>query len=123
MGGGFPSPERDDDGRRLGAGCDQGDDEEEDQEGDEGVAGAVALPRHGVAVLVQVGFDDDQLQLVDLATRGRRDDLSALHAAAIGVVPYLSATCAHGVSDSRADCRRGCKQSSRNRHLTCARAF
>lgn len=95
MNGGLASPERDDDGRGLGAGRDEGDDEEEDQEGDEGVAGAVALPRNGVAVLVQVGFDNDQLQLVDLATGGRRDDLSALHAAAVGVVPYLSTTHTH----------------------------
>lgn len=60
-------PECDDDGGGLGTGGDEGDDEEEDEERDEGVAGAVALPRQGVAVLVQVGFNDDQLELVDLA--------------------------------------------------------
>lgn len=82
-------PECDDDGWGLGTGGDEGDDEEEDEERDEGVAGAVALPRHGVAVLVQVGFNDDQLELVDLAARGRSDDLSALHTAAVSVVPDL----------------------------------
>lgn len=82
-------PECDDDGRRLGAGGDESDDEEEDEERDECVARAVAFPRHRVAVLVQVGFDDDQLQLVDLTAGGRSDDLSALHTAAVGVVPNL----------------------------------
>lgn len=86
---GSPLPECDDDGWGLGAGRDEGDDEEEDEKGDEGVAGAITLPWHGVAVLVQVRFDDDQLELVDLAAGGRSDDLSALHAAAVGVVPYL----------------------------------
>lgn len=83
-------PERDDDGGGLGARRDQRDDEEEDQEGDEGAAGAVALPRHGVAVLVQVRLDDDQLQLVAaLPAGGRRDDLPALDAGAVRVVPDL----------------------------------
>ena len=82
-------PEGDDDGGGLSAGSDERDDEEEDEEGDEGAAGAVALPRHGVAVLVQVGFNDDQLELVDLAAGGRGDDLSALHTAAVCVVPNL----------------------------------
>lgn len=86
---GSPLPECDNDGWGLGTGRDEGDDEEEDEKGDEGVAGAITLPRHGVAVLVQVRFDDDQLELVDLAAGGRSDDLSALHAAAVGVVPYL----------------------------------
>lgn len=89
------SPECDDDGRGLGTGGDEGDDEEEDQEGDECVARAVALPRHGVAVLVQVGLDDDQLQLVDLAAGGRGDDLPALHAAAVSVVPDLLSNTTH----------------------------
>lgn len=44
-----------------------------------------------MAVLVQVGFDDDELELVDLAAGGRRDDLSALHAGAVGVVSHLEA--------------------------------
>lgn len=84
-------PECDDDGRGLRTGSDEGDDEEEDEERDQSVAGAVALPRHGVAVLVQVGFDDDELELVDLAAGGRSDDLSALHAGAVSVVPHLEA--------------------------------
>lgn len=52
-------PECNDDGRGLGTGSDEGDDEEEDEEGDERVAGAVALPRHSVTVLIQVGFNND----------------------------------------------------------------
>lgn len=85
-------PEGDDDGGGLGAGSDERDDEEEDEEGDEGAAGAVALPRHGVAVLVQVGLDDDELQLVAALPAGRRrDDLPALDAGAVRVVPDLEA--------------------------------
>lgn len=84
-----PLPECDDDGGGLGTGGDERHDEEEDEERDEGVAGAVTLPRHGVAVLIQVGFNDDQLELVDLAAGGRGDDLPALHAAAVSVVPNL----------------------------------
>lgn len=45
-------PEGDDDGGGLGTGGDECDDEKEDEEGDEGAAGAVALPRHRVAILV-----------------------------------------------------------------------
>ncbi|KAG7225078.1 hypothetical protein INR49_014534 [Caranx melampygus] len=75
------STECDNDGGGLGTGGDERDDEEEDEERDEGVAGAVAFPRHGVTVLVQVGFNDDKLELVDLAAGGRSDDLSALDAA------------------------------------------
>lgn len=45
-------PECDDDGRGLGTGGDKSNDKEEDEERDESVAGAVALPRHSVAVLV-----------------------------------------------------------------------
>lgn len=83
-------PERDDDGGGLGAGGDERDDEEEDEEGDEGAAGAVALPRHSEAVLVQVGLHDDELQLVAALTAGRgRDDLPALDAGAVGVVADL----------------------------------
>lgn len=85
-------PEGDDDGGGLGAGSDERDDEEEDEEGDEGAAGAVALPRHGVAILVQVGLDDDELQLVAALPAGRRcDDLPALDAGAVRVVPDLEA--------------------------------
>lgn len=83
-------PEGDDDGGGLRAGSDERDDEEEDEEGDEGVAGAVALPRHGVAVLVQVGLDDDELQLVAALAAGRRRyDLPALDAGALRVVTDL----------------------------------
>ena len=82
-------PECDDDGRRLGTGGDESDNEEEDAEMDERVASAVTFPRHRIAVLIQVSFDDDQLQLVDLAARVGSDDLSALHAATVGVVPDL----------------------------------
>lgn len=83
-------PECDDDGGGLGTGGDECDDEKEDEEGDEGAAGAVALPRHRVAVLVQVGLDDDKLQLVATLTAGRRrDDLSALDAGAVRVVTDL----------------------------------
>lgn len=83
-------PEGDDDGGGLRAGSDERDDEEEDEERDEGVAGAVALPRHGVAVLVQVGLDDDELQLVAaLTARWRRYDLPALDAGALWVVTDL----------------------------------
>lgn len=84
-----PLPECDDDGGRLGTGGDEGDNEEKDEERDECVAGAVTLPRHSVPILIQVGFNDDQLELVDLAARGWSDDLSALHAAAVCVVPHL----------------------------------
>lgn len=52
-------PECDDDGRGLGTGGDKSDDEEEDEERYECVAGAVTFPRHRVAILVQVSFDDD----------------------------------------------------------------
>lgn len=77
-------PECDDDGGGLGARCDERDDEEEDKEGDQGAAGAVALPRHSVAVLIQVGLHDDQLQLVGTLSAGRRrDDLPALDAGAV----------------------------------------
>ena len=82
-------PKSDNDGRGLSAGRDECDDEEEDEEGNEGAAGAVTLPRHGVAVLVQVGLDDDQLQLVDLAVRGGGDDLPALDTRTVRVVPDL----------------------------------
>lgn len=83
-------PEGDDDGGGLGAGSDERDDKEKDEEGDEGVARAVALPRHGVAILVQVGLDDDELQLVAaLAAGRRRDDLPALDAGAVRVVTDL----------------------------------
>ena len=84
-----PLPERDDDGWGLGTGSDESDDEEEDEERDERVAGAVAFPGHSVTVLIQVGLNNDQLQLVDLAAGGRSDDLSALHTATVGVVPNL----------------------------------
>lgn len=61
-------PESDNDGRGLGTGGDEGHNEEEDEERDERVAGAVALPRHSVSILVQVGLNNDQLELVDLST-------------------------------------------------------
>lgn len=64
------SPECDDDGGGLRTRRDERDNEEEDKEGDQGAAGAVALPRHSVAVLVQVGLDDDQLQLVGTLSAG-----------------------------------------------------
>lgn len=82
-------PESDYDSGGLSAGGDECDDEEEDEEGNEGAAGAVTLPRHGVAVLVQVGLDDNQLQLVDLAVRGGGDDLPALDTRTVRVVPDL----------------------------------
>ena len=86
---GGAKPESDYDGGGLCAGGDECDDEEEDEEGDQGVASAVALPRQGEAVFVQVGLDDDQLELVDLSAGGRRDDLPALNATAVRVVPDL----------------------------------
>lgn len=83
-------PEGDNDGGGLSASSDERDDEEKDEEGDERIAGAVALPRYGVAVLVQVGLDDDELQLVAALTASRRrDDLPALNAGAVGVVSDL----------------------------------
>lgn len=82
-------PESDYDSGGLSAGGDECDDEEEDEEGDECAAGAVTLPRHGVAVLIQVGLDDDQLQLVALAVGGGGDDLSALDTRTVRVVPDL----------------------------------
>lgn len=89
-------PEGDDDGGGLSAGGDERDDEEEDEEGDERAAGAVALSRHGVSVLVQVGLDDDELQLVAALTAGRRrDDLPALDAGAVGVVSNLEGSQRH----------------------------
>lgn len=84
-----PLPESDNDGRGLGTGGDESDNEEEDEERDERVAGAVAFPRHSVTVFVQVGFNNDQLELVDLAAGGRSYDLSALHTATVSVVPNL----------------------------------
>lgn len=85
----FNVPESDDDGRGLRTGSDECDDEEEDEEGDERVAGAVALSRHGETVLVQVGLHDDQLELTTLATGGRSDDLPALHTRTVRVVSDL----------------------------------
>lgn len=63
-----PLPECDNDGGGLGTGGDEGDNEEKDEERDECVAGAVTLSRHSVSILIQVGFNNDQLELVDLAT-------------------------------------------------------
>lgn len=83
------SPERHNYGRGLGTRGDECNNEEEDEKRDECVAGPVALPRHGVPILVQVGFDDDQLELVDLTAGGRSDDLAALNAAAVCVVSDL----------------------------------
>lgn len=85
------SPERDDDGRGLCAGSDEGDDEEEDEEGDERVAGAVALAGGGVAVVVQVGLEDDEAQLAARPRARPGDHLPALHAAALAVVAHLGA--------------------------------
>lgn len=83
-------PEGDNNGRRLSTGSDERDNEEKDEEGDQGVACAVALPGQGVAVLVQVCLDDDELQLVAALTTGRRRyNLPALDAGAIRVVTDL----------------------------------
>lgn len=83
------SPECHYDGWRLGAGCDEGNYEQEDQEGDEGVAGAFALPGHSVAVLIEIGFHDDHTELAALAHRGRGDHLSALDAGALCIIANL----------------------------------
>lgn len=88
-GGGAFSPECHYDGWRLGAGCDEGNYKQEDQEGDEGVAGAFALPRHSVAILIEIGFHNDHMELAALAHGGRGDHLSALDAGALCIIANL----------------------------------
>lgn len=73
----------------MGTGCDEGNYEQEDQEGDEGVAGAFALPRHSVAILIEIGFHNDHTELAALAHRGRGDHLPALDAGALGIIANL----------------------------------
>lgn len=82
-------PKGHNDGRGLGTGSDESDDEEEDKEGDECAAGPVTFAQHSMAVLVQIGLDDDKLELVALSPSRRSDDLPALDTGTVRVVPNL----------------------------------
>lgn len=73
----------------MGTGCDEGNYEQKDQEGDEGVAGAFALPRHSIAILIEIGFHNDHTELAALAHCGRGDYLSALDAGALCIIANL----------------------------------
>lgn len=70
----------------MGTCCDEGNYEKEDQEGNEGIAGAFALPRHSIAVLIEIGFDDDHSELAALPHCGRGDHLSALDTGTLCVI-------------------------------------
>lgn len=70
--------------------CDEGNYEKEDQEGDEGIAGSLAFPRHSVAVLIEIGLHDDHSKLAALPHCGRGDHLSALDTSALCVISDLS---------------------------------
>lgn len=73
----------------LGARCYKGHYEEKYQERDKCVAGSIALPRNSIAVLIQVGFDDDQPELAALAHCRWGDNLAALDTGTFCVISYL----------------------------------
>lgn len=74
----------------MGTGCDEGNYEKEDQEGDEGIAGTFTLPRYSIAILIEIGFHNDYTELAALSHCGRGDHLSALDTGTLCIIPNLS---------------------------------